>query len=88
MTLNKDGTPTSPQRYDGMFNVYLCDTFADEIFLLETFSTLTSAKEYVSNRFGDRIDSLGDDRVEIKDPNGMIIAWYNIMVPRLNGRNI
>lgn len=60
------------------FGVYYWDTFDNETILMDEFDKEDQAKEYIKNKYNDRIGNRGADRVEIVNSKGMVVDHYSI----------
>ena len=60
------------------FGVYHWDTFDNETLLLDEFSSLKQAQEYVAEKYKGRISATGADQIDIINKAGDLLESYNV----------
>jgi len=65
------------QKFSKDFGIYHWDTFDNETILIGETDTLIDAQQFVQEKYKDRLDSNGADRVDIVDQLGNIVDHYS-----------
>lgn len=60
------------------FGVYRWDTFDNETIMIDEFDTISNAKKFIKEHYGDRLRSNGADKVDIVDLRGNVISSHKV----------